>query len=164
MSAEAAPHAAVGADCPSVRAAAVSLCNLSSKTNTTDSADIASLQEKHKRSAPVCSSTPAAGTTPRHSQVTPLALSHQYTNSGSKPGSDPAGPQVTPTALIGQENVQEQCLSANRWLRGLAEECIDAVYTPTKLQPNDDIQHGPQVLHLKFYDNLSLAAPSSMGC
>ncbi len=54
---------------------------------------------------------------------------------------------LTPAALAGQENVEEQCLSANRWLRGLAEECVDNMYTPAKPQAVDDVEDEPQVLH-----------------
>ncbi len=104
--------------------------------------NIACQQEKQKRSAPVFSSTPLADVTPRHSQTaTPLALSKQYDRAMS------ASVLLTPAALAGQENVEEQCLSANRWLRGLAEECVDNMYTPAKPQAVDDVEDEPQVLH-----------------
>ncbi len=104
--------------------------------------NIACRQEKQKSGAPVFSSTPLADVTPRHSQTaTPLALSKQYDRATS------ASVLLTPAALAGQENVEEQCLSANRWLRGLAEECVDNLYTPAKPQATDDVQDEAQVLH-----------------
>ncbi len=103
--------------------------------------NVACLQEKQKRSAPAFSSTPLADVTPRHNQTaTPLALSKQYDRAIS------ASVLLTPAALDGQENVEEQCLSANRWLRGLAEECVDNLYTPAKPQATDDVEDEPQVL------------------
>ena len=104
--------------------------------------NIACLQEKQKRSAAVFSSTPLADVTPRHSQTaTPLELSKQYDRAMS------ASVLLTPAALAGQENVEEQCLSANRWLRGLAEVCVDNMYTPAKPQATNDVEDEPQVLH-----------------
>ncbi|DBB04169.1 hypothetical protein WJX77_012163 [Trebouxia sp. C0004] len=99
----------------------------------------ATSEKKQKRSATVFSSTPLADVTPRHSQTaTPLALSKQYDRAIS------ASVLLTPAALAGQENVEERCLSANRWLRGLAEECVDNMYTPAKPQASDDIEDEPQ--------------------
>ncbi|KAL0040933.1 hypothetical protein WJX79_010451 [Trebouxia sp. C0005] len=99
----------------------------------------ATSEEKQKRSAPAFSSTPLADVTPRHSQsATPLALSQQYDRAMS------ASPLLIPAALAGQENVEEHCLSANRWLRGLAEECVDNMYTPAKPQATNDIDVKPQ--------------------
>jgi len=95
---------------------------------------------QQKRSAPVFSSTPLADVTPRHSQTaTPFAKQYDRAMSASV--------LLTPAALAGQENVEEQCLSANRWLRGLAEECVDNMYTPAKPQAVDDVEDEPQVLH-----------------
>ena len=102
--------------------------------------NIACRQEKQKSGAPVFSSTPLADVTPRHSQTaTPFAKQYDRAMSASV--------LLTPAALAGQENVEEQCLSANRWLRGLAEECVDNMYTPAKPQATDDVQDEAQVLH-----------------
>ncbi|KAL0055744.1 hypothetical protein WJX82_003991 [Trebouxia sp. C0006] len=97
----------------------------------------ATSEEKQKRSAPVFSSTPLADVTPRHSQTaTPFAKQYDRAMSASV--------LLTPAALAGQENVEEQCLSANCWLRGLAEECVDNMYTPAKPQAVDDVEDEPQ--------------------
>lgn len=98
----------------------------------------ADLQEKQKRRAPL------SDVMPRHSQVTPLALPSLSTPfTSSRAG--PASTLVTPAA-VAVDNVEEQCLSAGRWLRGLAEECVDNMYTPIKPQPVHDTHHQPQVL------------------
>ena len=101
------------------------------------------LQDKQRGSVSLAG-TPLADITSRHQQSTPVAL-HPFT----KPLSTRAG--AAPSALItpvmaAQESVEEQCLSAGRWLRGLADECLEAVYTPARLQ-HDDAAGYTQVCH-----------------
>lgn len=101
-----------------------------------------SLQDKQKGSASLAG-TPLADMTPRQQQLTPLgphSLPKQPSSRAAAGASALGSPAVT-----GQENVEEQCLSAGRWLRGLAEECLENVYTPARLQSADaadDIQVG----------------------
>lgn len=96
------------------------------------------------------SRTPLADVTPKNSQVTPTglaSLSQQFSRAGSATAlttpacalTAPGSALVTP-AVVARENVEEQCLSADRWLRGLAEECVDNMYTPAKPQPATDAE------------------------
>ena len=99
------------------------------------------MQDKQKRSA-LLASTPLADITSRHQQLTPTALPSPAKQLSSRAGPTPSAP-VAP-AVTAQEDVEEQCLSAGRWLRGLAEECCENVFSPARLQP-DDIGDASQV-------------------
>ena len=88
------------------------------------------------------SGTPLADITPRHQQPTPVALA-PFTKLLSSRAGPAASALVTP-AVATQESVEEQCLSAGRWLKGLADDCLENVYTPVRLQ-HDDITDDTQV-------------------
>ena len=98
------------------------------------------LQDKQNGSASLAG-TPLADITPRHQQLTPVALASLTKQPSSKAaaGAGAGASVLTTPAVVDQENVEEQCLSAGRWLRGLAEECLENVYTPARLQPVDAI-------------------------
>lgn len=94
----------------------------------------ATSEDKQKRSA-LLGGTPLADITSRHQQLTPTALPSSARQHSSRAGPTPSA-LVTP-AVAAQADVEEQCLSAGRWLRGLAEECCENVFTPARLQPDD---------------------------
>ena len=74
----------------------------------------------------------APGTALSSRAAAPTALS-----SGAAPVTAPGPGQdiaLHTPACVSQDSVEEQCLSAGRWLRGLAEECVDNMYTPAKPQ------------------------------
>ena len=87
------------------------------------------------------SGTPWAYITPRNQQLTPIALPSLITERSSRAGPTPSAlpvvsSLVTP-AVAAQADMEEQCLSAGRWLRGLAEECLDKACTPVKPQSDN---------------------------
>lgn len=92
------------------------------------------MQDKQRGSQSL-SGTPLADITSRQQQASPVALPSLTKLALSGPRTEQSG-LVTPP-VTGQESVEEQCLSAGRWLRGLADECLENVYTPARLQPTD---------------------------
>ena len=92
------------------------------------------MQDK-QRVSPSLAGTPLADITSRQQQASPVAVPSLTKLAMSGPETASRG-LVTP-AVTGQESVEEQCLSAGRWLRGLADECLENVYTPARLQPID---------------------------
>ena len=98
------------------------------------------LQDKQRGSVSLAAS-PLADITPRHQQPAPVALTPSTKLLSSRAGAAPSA--LITTAVAAQESVEEQCLSAGRWLRGLADECLETVYTPARLHYDDiadDIQ------------------------
>ena len=108
-------------------------------------------QEKQGRSASQLSRPPLADVTPRQFRITPVALSSSSNPLMRSSNSDVASALAfaTPPAGGGHDNVEESesaCLSAGRWLRGLAEECVDNVLTPIKPQSTDTDESKAQVM------------------
>ena len=99
------------------------------------------LQDKQRGSVSLAG-TPLADITPSHQQPTPVALP-PFTKPLSSRAEAAPGALIIPD-VAAQESVEEQCLSAGRWLRGLADECLENVYTPARLQ-HDDIADDTQV-------------------
>ena len=95
--------------------------------------------------------SPASALSPRAASATalsPRAAPASALSSGTVPASGPGTGQdsaVTTPASIGQDSVEEQCLSAGRWLRGLAQECVDNMYTPAKPQCTEEDDAEAQV-------------------
>ena len=102
------------------------------------------LQDKQRR-VPLAG-TPLADITPRHRQLTPVAPDSLTNQLSMRAGAGAAPSAFVTPAVAAKENVEEQCLSAGRWLRGLADECLENVYTPARLQP-DDTADDTQVGH-----------------
>ncbi|KAL8676309.1 MAG: hypothetical protein Q9186_007166, partial [Xanthomendoza sp. 1 TL-2023] len=91
--------------------------------------------ENKQRGGVSLAGTPLADITPRHQQPTPVALAPFIKPLSSRADAAPSA-LITP-AVAAQGSVEEQCLSAGRWLRGLADECLEAVYIPARLQHDD---------------------------
>lgn len=94
------------------------------------------LQDKQRGSA-LLAGNPLADITPRQQQLTPAIAPLPSLTKQHSSGACAGASALTTSAVAGQENVEEQCLSAGRWLRGLAEECLESVYTPARLQSAD---------------------------